>query len=470
MSAVTGQPWFWPALIVVIGLPLALLILHELHAALVRRGSAYAKPVLMLRNWVFPVFAVYLLVQQLQYNDVNATWSKIAGTVFGFLVILLLLTSANAALFGEARSGTWRDRLPTIFIDLGQFILVIIGIGLLLSWVWGANIGGLITAVGVTSVVIGLAVQGAVGPVIAGLLLLFEQPFRIDDWLETPTVRGRVVEVNWRAIHIDTANGIQVVPNAVLAAGSFTNLSRVTGAAFNSIAIMKFAAADPPGVIVKALLSVADSLPAKLDDLPAKVVPLGAGQYKVYVPVASPADDFSTRTLLLHRAWYAAQRAGVHIDRAILKPTSAYVESELRSVGEHLGLPSDAVDSMIASGRLLMFAEGEIIQAMNSIPDSVGFITEGSVGMFVRTDDGRQLDLGDLGVGDFLGATALTRQRNITGAVALTDTSIVAVPRKTMDAVVQQDPRLARRIGDSIDLRRQRAQEALTEAAQQGVR
>ncbi|MDA2991847.1 MAG: mechanosensitive ion channel, partial [Actinomycetota bacterium] len=230
MSAVTGQPWFWPALIVVIGLPMVLLILHELHAALVRRGSAYAKPVLMLRNWVFPVFAVYLLVQQLEYSDVNATWSKISGTVFGFLVILLLLTSANAALFGEARSGTWRDRLPTIFIDLGQFILVIIGIGLLLSWVWGANIGGLVTAVGVTSVVIGLAVQGAVGPVIAGLLLLFEQPFRIDDWLETPTVRGRVVEVNWRAIHIDTANGIQVVPNAVLAAGSFTNLSRVTGA------------------------------------------------------------------------------------------------------------------------------------------------------------------------------------------------------------------------------------------------
>lgn len=468
MSSLTGQPWFWPSLTVVVGLPTALLILHELHAVLVRRGSAYAKPILLLRNWVFPVFAVYLLVDQLEYSDVHATWSKISATVFGFLVILLLLSSANAALFGEARSGTWRDRLPTIFIDLGQFVLIIIGIGLLLSFVWGANVGGLITAVGVTSVVIGLAVQGAVGPVIAGLLLLFEQPFRIGDWLETPTVRGRVVEVNWRAIHIDTANGIQVLPNAMLAAGSFTNLSRVTGAAFNSIAIMKFAAADP-GVVVKALMSVAEALPAKLADLPARVVPLGAGQFKVYVPVASPADDFSTRTLLLHRAWYAAQRAGVHIDRAILKPTNDYVESELRSVGEHLGLDSEAVDTMIASGRLLLFAEGEVIQAMNSIPSAVGFITEGRVGMFVRTDDGRQLDLGELGVGDFLGATALTRQRLMTGAVALADTSIVAVPRKAMDAVVQQDPRLARQIGDSIEMRRRAAREALTEA-EQGMR
>jgi CRP-like cAMP-binding protein len=103
---------------------------------------------------------------------------------------------------------------------------------------------------------------------------------------------------------------------------------------------------------------------------------------------------------------------------------------------------------------------------MNTIPSSMGFITEGAVGMFVRTEDGRQLDLGQLGVGDFLGATALTRQRLVTGAVALSDVSIVAVSRKAMDAVVQQDPRLARLIGDSIEMRRRAAREALAEAAQ----
>ncbi len=466
MSIVTGQPWFWPALTVILGLPLALLILHELHNLLVRRDSAFAKPVLLLRNWVFPVFAVYLLVRQLEYSEVHLTWSKIAATAFGFSLILLLLSGADAALFGGARSGSWRDRMPTIFVDLGQFILVIIGVGLLLSWVWGANIGGLITAVGVTSVVIGLAVQGAVGPVISGLLLLFEQPFRIGDWLETPSVRGRVVEVNWRAIHIDTLNGTQIVPNAILAAESFTNLTRVTGAAFNSVAILKFAAVDPPGVVVKALQSVADALPAKIDDLPAKVVPLGAGQYKVFVPVASPADDFSTRTLLLHRAWYAAQRSELHIDRGILKSNHDYVEGHLQEVGEQLGLGAEAVATMLAGARLLMFAEGEIIQSIDSIPHAVGFITEGTVGTFVNTGDGRQIDLAELGEGDYIGAAALTRQRMITGVIALTDTRIVAVSRKAMNTIVQQDPRLARQIGDSIKMRRSAAQQALTEAAQ----
>jgi len=56
----------------------------------------------------------------------------------------------------------------------------------------------------------------------------------------------------------------------------------------------------------------------------------------------------------------------------------------------------------------------------------------------------------------------------VTGAIALTDTSIVAVPRAAMDTVVQRDPRLARQIGDSIEMRRRAAREALAEA-QQGL-
>jgi small-conductance mechanosensitive channel len=229
MSNFTGQPWFWPIIGVIVGLPLTLLLLNEVHGALVRRGSTYAKPVALLRNWLLPAVAIYLLIGQLNHSDHGdgrGTWTKLAATAVGFLIMLLVLSGANAALFGEARPGSWRRRLPGIFVDLGRLILIIIGIGLLLSWVWGANIGGLITAVGVTSIVIGLAVQNAVGPVISGLLLLFEQPFRIGDWLDTKFGKGRVVEVNWRAVHLDTENGTQILPNASTSAGPSRRTSK----------------------------------------------------------------------------------------------------------------------------------------------------------------------------------------------------------------------------------------------------
>ena len=481
MSTLTGQPWFWPIVGVVAGLPLALLLLGELHGALVRRGSTYARPVALLRNWLLPAGAVYLLIDQLnrsQPADNQSTWTKLAATAVGFLLMLLLLSAANAALFGEARPGSWRRRMPGIFVDLGRLILIIIGIGLLLSWVWGANIGGLITAVGVTSIVIGLAVQNAVGPVISGLLLLFEQPFRLGDWLETKFGKGRVVEVNWRAVHLDTENGIQVVPNAVLAGDSFINLSRTVAPYYKARTTLTFAPEDPPGLVKATLLAVAENLPAKLPDVPVKIFTTGVSgddlrnaTYRVVIPISSPAEEYGTNTMLLHRTWYAAQRAGLHYNdvAGALEARQAYGAAHLQSVAESMGLSADALATMQADASVLSYAEGEVIQPVNSIPQAVGFIAEGTVGMFVYAEDGRQLPLGELTSGDFIGGTALTRQRMLTGAVALTDITIVSVPREAMNDVVQQDHRLARQIGDTIDMRRESARAALLEAAQ-GVR
>ncbi len=482
MNGLTAQPWFWPALAVVVGLPLALLILNEIQGVLVRRGSAYAKPVGLLRNWLLPAAAVYLLLDQLDQGGEtvaeHATWAKIAATVVGFFVMLVLLSGADAAMFGAASAGSWRSRMPGIFIDLGRLILIIIGIGLLLSWVWGANIGGLITAVGVTSIVIGLAVQNAVGPVISGLLLLFEQPFKIGDYLDTKFGKGRVAEVNWRAVHIDTENGIQIIPNAALAGDSFVNLSRTTAPYFKAKATFSFAAGDRPGLVKSTLLGVADAVPAKLADANPSVTPLGAHavhpgmvSFRVMVPVASPAEADGTVSLLQQRVWYAAQRAGLHLDNVepAVAGKSAYLAEHVGAIATGLGLGSDAAASMLAAARMLPYAEGEIIQPFNSIPEAMSFITEGRVGMFATTPGGGRISLGELGVGDYIGGTSLTRQRMITGVVALTDTTMVSVSRDAMNAIVQKDHRLARQIGEAIEIRRRATREALAEAAQHGV-
>ena len=154
---------------------------------------------------------------------------RIVSTVFGFVVLVLLLSGLNATLFQGAPEGTWRKRIPSIFLDVARFALIAVGLALILSYIWGANVGGLFTALGITSIVLGLALQNSVGQIISGLLVLFEQPFQIGDWIETPTAKGRVVEVNWRATHIDTGSGLQIMPNSVLAAASFTNFSRPPG-------------------------------------------------------------------------------------------------------------------------------------------------------------------------------------------------------------------------------------------------
>ena len=90
--------------------------------------------------------------------------------------------------------------------------------------------------------------------------------------------------------------------------------------------------------------------------------------------------------------------------------------------------------------------------------------------MFVYAERRPGLSLGRLGVGDYIGGTSLTRQRMLTGVIALTDTTlVVGAPRRDEHGVCEQDHRLARQIGESIEMRRRAATQALTEAAQ-GVR
>jgi small-conductance mechanosensitive channel len=93
---------------------------------------------------------------------------RVLATVFGFLVLALVLSGLNASVFHGAPQGSWRDRIPGIFVDVARFLLIGVGLALILCYVWGVRIGGLFTALGMTSVVIGLMLQNSVGQIVSG--------------------------------------------------------------------------------------------------------------------------------------------------------------------------------------------------------------------------------------------------------------------------------------------------------------
>lgn len=181
--------WFYWAVGIAIGLPAGLIVLTELHNILVRRNSHLARQASLLRNYLLPLGAVLLLLVKASEVPAEDPTVRVLTTAFGFLVLVLLLSLLNATLFQGAPQQSWRKRLPAIFVDVARFALIGIGLAVILSYIWGVRVGGLFAALGVTSVVIGLMLQNSVGQIVSGLFMLFEQPFRIDDWLETPTAR-----------------------------------------------------------------------------------------------------------------------------------------------------------------------------------------------------------------------------------------------------------------------------------------
>lgn len=449
------QSWFWPVAGVVIGLPIVLLVLTEVQSTLARRGRPSAKLVGLLKNFILPVTAILILVTQvtISVDSVDFTWTRIVATVLGFLLILFVLNTVNFGLFTNARKGTWRDRLPSIFIDIGRIVLIAIGLGVLFSVVWNADVGGLFTALGVGSIVIGLALQGAIGSVVSGLLLLFEQPFRLGDWLEVDGTRGRVIQVNWRAVHLDTGNGIQIMPNASLAGAAFTNLSR--SATFSVTSTVTFSTDDSPAAVCSLLERVAGRLPELAAGTTPSAVPLGGSTYEVSFEVGTPALEGPALARFRTWVWFASRRAGFALDGdttdAVRSPER--LEASIRQVTPTLRLTDDDTAALLEQTSVERYGAGEVLLDAGVVPTSMRFLLDGLVSLAAAVD-GDLLPVARIDAGDYVGESALTREPAATSAIALSETTVLVVPIATLDGLLRRKPALARELGRVIEQRK----------------
>lgn len=455
------DPWFYWAVGIAIGLPVGLILLTELHDLLVRRNRRLARQVSLVRNYLLPLGALLLLLVRATEIPARDVPVRILTTVFGMLVLVLVLSGLNATVFDGAPEKSWRKRLPTIFRDVARFAVIGVGLALVLSYVWGVRIGGLFTALGVTSVVIGLMLQNSVGQVVSGLFMLFEQPFRIDDWLDTGTARGRVVEVNWRAVHIDTGSGMRIMPNSMLATTSFTNLSRPPGT--HKLAVTTtFSSADPPDRVCAVLSEVARALPQlKAGSVP-RSVPVGAAEYRTSIGLSSPADAGAAKATFLRWAWYAARRENLHLDDADDDfSTTDRVEHALRTVvAPALRLSAENQRSLHSSAKIVRYGADEIVERAGQVPPGMTFLVAGRVQLTATADDGTVVPVTTLVEGSFLGLTTLTRQPNLASAYALEEVTALVIGREHLEHMVMHEPLLLQDFGRTLEERRSKVRQA----------
>ena len=452
--------WFYWAIGIAVGLPVALISLTELHDLLVRRNSRLARQVSLLRNYLLPLGALLLLLVQASQIPARDIPVRVLTTVFGLLVLVLLLSGLNATVFEAAPEKSWRKRLPGIILDVARFALIGVGLAVMLSYIWGVRIGGLFTALGVTSVVIGLMLQNSVGQIMSGLFMLFEQPFRIGEWLDTGTAQGRVVEVNWRAVHIDTGSGMRITPNSVLATTAFTNLSRPPGTHKLTITTT-FSSADPPDRVCAMLTRIARALPQlNLGSVP-KSVPLGAAEYRTTIGLTSPEDAGDAKATFLRWAWYAARRENLNLDEADDDfSTPERVERALRTVvAPTLQLGVEDQRSLQSCARIIRYGAGETVEYAGEVPESMTFLVAGRVQMTATADDGSVVPVSTLVEGSFLGLTALTRQPNLSRAYALEEVTALVIDREHLERLVMHEPVLLQRFGHILEERRSKVRQ-----------
>ena len=115
---------------------------------------------------------------------------------------------------------------PVIASIVRYGILVLVLIAVLAQF--GIQTTSIIALLATAGLALGLALQGTLQNIAAGIMLLFLRPFRVGDYIDAEGLSGTIEEIGLFTTHMRTSNGIYLeVPNAKIWNRAILNYSRV---------------------------------------------------------------------------------------------------------------------------------------------------------------------------------------------------------------------------------------------------
>lgn len=148
--------------------------------------------------------------------------------------IVLLLVGLWLSSWLARQVGKLVDRQPRIdptlrgvLTSVVRYTILIIVLVAVLGQL-GVQTTSILAALGAAGLAIGLALQGTLSNIAAGMMLLWLRPYRVGDVIEAGNVSGKVVEVGLFATELHSWDGIyQFVPNSELWNKRVINFNRL---------------------------------------------------------------------------------------------------------------------------------------------------------------------------------------------------------------------------------------------------
>lgn len=165
----------------------------------------------------------FLQLAQLSVAYSFSVLGAIVLLIVGYVVAGVVERSAYAAM---GRVSGFDETLRQFFSKAIRYaVLVFVGVTVLAQF--GVQTTSIIAALGAAGLAIGLALQGTLQNIAAGIMILVLRPFRVGEFIAADGVSGGVQEVGLFATELKTFDGIYVlVPNSQLWNTAVTNFSR----------------------------------------------------------------------------------------------------------------------------------------------------------------------------------------------------------------------------------------------------
>ena len=469
MTDLLHTDWFIWGIGLILGFQILVVVLGEAIYRADREGRPLASLFRAVRNGVLPFLVFYVFLSKIVGLEADTATMRSVATLFWISVIYAVLLFINVLLFEQAAAGSWRSRAPKLFQDLLRVLLVVIGAAIVLSVVWRRDLGGLVAALGVGSIVLGLALQETLGNLMSGIAMLFERPFTIGDWIEVGSNRGEVVQINWRSVHLRTIDrNLLVIPNSALGRETIVNFSAPTR--LQTVRVnFTFALDDPPNRVKDMLRNTALKTPYVTAEPRPKAHAVEFGNDRIRYQAVLCLDNPKMYRKLIDtyttRVWYAAQRAGLRlplpttVEYQLKEPPQPAQDIEpvirrLAGVAALADLEQSDLQQLAGQADRLCFGAGETVLTQGEMSEAVYVIDAGRVSTVHRSDAAETSEVLQLGEGEMFGETALTRgQPNPASIVADTDLELLRIPLTSLEALLEIHPQTAHQLANLIDLR-----------------
>jgi len=398
----TLPDWAWWGFAIVGLFPVATVLLNETGFGLERKGrDDLSRPVTLLRTACLPLLFIVLLLRFVAQLEPGHLLVRIADTAFWITVINVGLLFFNLAFFSGGASESWRQKTPKLFLDLFRLFMVAVGTAIVISTIWGVDLGGLLTALGVGSIVIGLALQDTLGSLFSGIALLSARHYREGDWLQVGGHEGIVVSMNWRSVSLRTRDGdIMILPNTDMAKQHVRNVTAFQGW-HGEFVDLNLSYEHPPEQVKDLILETARATPGVLTTPPPQARLKAFADTAISYQALLFFDDYAKMPVALSEFrslfWYRAKRAGIAFPAAHHRlfrspPELRAEQGETCAERAELLIASGAfpksatnLDTLLADARVERYGKGETLVSPSSSGNDVFVVLEGAAVATVQT-------------------------------------------------------------------------------------
>lgn len=183
-----------------------------------KNGSIYL--MLHYSMLIIPALQLPVMINMLIIKGLD-----IAASVFIVVVLFSLIDlimSRYAKISNESES-TLAEQFRPVLQKLLKSAALVFGVILFLSTL-GVNLGALLAGFSIAGLAFALAAQDTVKNVLGSVVIFFDQPFKVGDWIRVDSMDGTVEMVSLRSTRVRTfENSLVYIPNAKLADAMVNN-------------------------------------------------------------------------------------------------------------------------------------------------------------------------------------------------------------------------------------------------------